>query len=169
MEKRLFKDKGGTKMIIGAQSFTVRDYTKDESGISASLKKLHDIGYRAIQVSAFGPIAPERLRELADENELKIVVTHTNPERILNDTEAVIREHKILGCSHVGIGMMPERYIGSLDGLNAFLSDFDRASRELHENGMKLQYHNHFFEYQKFDGALAIDIMAEKTSPVFLP
>ena len=152
-------------MIIGAQSFTVRDYTKDESGISASLKKLHDIGYRAIQVSAFGPIAPERLRELADENELKIVVTHTNPERILNDTEAVIREHKILGCSHVGIGMMPERYIGSLDGLNAFLSDIDRASRELHENGMKLQYHNHFFEYQKFDGALAIDIMAEKTSP----
>lgn len=74
MEKRLFKDKGGTKMIIGAQSFTVRDYTKDESGISASLKKLHDIGYRAIQVSAFGPIAPERLRELADENELKIEI-----------------------------------------------------------------------------------------------
>ena len=36
-------------MIIGAQSFTVRDYTKDESGISISLKKLHDIGDWAIQ------------------------------------------------------------------------------------------------------------------------
>lgn len=152
-------------MIIGAQGFTLRDYTKDEAGIAASLKKLHDIGYRALQVSAFGPIAPERLRELADENQLQIVVTHTNPDRIRNDTAAVIREHQILGCPYVGIGMMPEKYLGSLEGLYGFLNDFDRAARELHENGLKLQYHNHFFEYEKFDGAVAIDIMAEKTDP----
>lgn len=49
-------------MIIGAQGFTIRDFTKDEAGIAVSLKRLHDIGYRALQVSAFGPIAPERLR-----------------------------------------------------------------------------------------------------------
>ena len=56
-------------MIIGAQGFTIRDFTKNETGIAASLKRLHDIGYRALQVSAFGPIAPERLRALADESE----------------------------------------------------------------------------------------------------
>ena len=152
-------------MIIGAQGFTIRDFTKDEAGIAVSLKRLHDIGYRALQVSAFGPIAPERLRALADENEMKIVVTHTNPERIRSDTAAVIREHQILGCPYVGIGMMPEKYIGSLDGLNAFLADFDEAARMLHENGLKLQYHNHFCEYEKFDGKLAIDMMAAKTDP----
>lgn len=86
------------------------------------MKRLHDIGYRALQVSASALVAPERLRALADENEMKIVVTHTNPERIRSDTAAVIREHQILGCPYVGIGMMPEKYIGSLDGLNAFLA-----------------------------------------------
>ena len=112
-----------------------------------------------------GRLSPERLRALADENEMKIVVTHTNPERIRSDTAAVIREHQILGCPYVGIGMMPEKYIGSLDGLNAFLADFDEAARMLHENGLKLQYHNHFCEYEKFDGKLAIDMMAAKTDP----
>ena len=38
---------------------------------------------------------------------LKIVLTHTDPNRILNDTEAVIREHDVMGCDYIGIGMMP--------------------------------------------------------------
>lgn len=152
-------------MMIGVQGFTIRDYVKTEADIAASLKKLHDIGYRALQVSAFGPIDPARLRELADENELRIVVTHTDPERILRDTREVIREHKIFGCRHVGIGMMPERYMGSMEGLAAFLEEYDRAARELQQSGLKLQYHNHFFEYEKLDGKLVIDLMAERTDP----
>lgn len=152
-------------MIIGAQGFTIREYTKDEASIAASLKKLHDIGFSTLQVSAFGAIAPERLRELADENGLQIIVTHTNPDRILNETEAVIREHRIMGCRHVGIGMMPQRYLGSKEGLLAFLKDFDRPAKLLRENGMKLQYHNHYMEYERFDGEIGIDIMARMTDP----
>lgn len=152
-------------MLLGAQCFTIRDFLKDEAGIAQSMKKLHDMGYRAIQASGLGQIEPERLREICDENELKILVTHTNPDRILNDTAAVIREHRIYGCKYVGIGMMPERYIGSLSGLRQFLADFDRAARELHDNGMKLLYHNHFFEYQRFAGKAGIDIMAQETDP----
>lgn len=86
-------------MIIGAQGFTIRDFTKDEAGIAVSLKRLHDIGYRALQVSAFGPIAPERLRALADENEMKIVVTHTNPERIRSDTAGGYQRTSDFGLS----------------------------------------------------------------------
>ena len=69
-------------MKIGAQGFTIRDFVKTPADIEASLKKLHDIGYTSLQVSAFGEIEPTRLRAIADENELSIVVTHTNPDRI---------------------------------------------------------------------------------------
>ena len=50
------------------------------------------------------------MREICDENGLQIVLTHTDPNRILNDTEAVIREHDIMGCDYIGIGMMPQKY-----------------------------------------------------------
>ncbi len=152
-------------MKVGAQGFTVRAFAQDEAGIAETMRKIAAIGYRTLQVSAFAPIAPQRLRELADENGLEIVVTHTNPDRILNEPEAVAHEHEIFGCKHVGIGMMPQKYVGSREGVEQFLKDFDRASRVFHEHGQKLQYHNHCFEYQKFDGVPLIDIMAEETDP----
>ena len=152
-------------MIIGAQGYTIRDFAQTEAGIAASLKKLHDIGFTTFQVSAFGPISPCRLSELADENGLQIVITHTNPDRILNDTQAVIEEHRVLGCRNIGIGAMPQRYIGSKEGLLAFLQEFDRPARLMEEQGMKLQYHNHYFEYEKYDGELGIDMMARLTDP----
>ena len=152
-------------MRIGAQGFTIREFAQNEADLRVTAKKLKDIGFKSLQVSAFGPIAPEVIREICDENGLEILVTHTNPQRILEDTAGVIAEHKILGCKHVGIGMMPEQYRGSLAGMRAFLADYGKAADALFDAGMKLHYHNHGFEYEKYDGKCLIDWMAEETDP----
>lgn len=150
-------------MIIGAQGYTIRDFAKDEQGIRESLQKLKAIGYRALQVSAFGEIRPERLKEIAEESSLSIIVTHTNPSYIRDNTDAVIKAHKELDCKYIGIGSMPAEYRGSEEGLYKFLADFDTAARKIHDAGMKLQYHNHSFEYERFGEKTIFDIMAEKT------
>ena len=152
-------------MIIGAQGFTIRDFAQNEADLRVTAKKLHDIGFKTLQVSGFGPMDPHIIREICDENELQIIVTHTNPMLILEDTETVIENHKALGCKHVGIGAMPEKYRGSLEGMRAFLKDFSEAADKLHAAGMKLHYHNHGFEYEKFEGKCLIDWMAEETDP----
>lgn len=152
-------------MKIGTQGYTVRAYAQNESDLRQTAKKLRDIGFRALQVSAFGPIAPETVREICGENGLEIVVTHTDPARILADTPGVIRDHQALGCRHVGIGMMPEKYRGSLEGVREFLADYDEAARALAAAGMKLHYHNHAFEYGKEGDRCLIDIMREETDP----
>jgi sugar phosphate isomerase/epimerase len=154
-------------MLIGAQGYTIRQFAKEEAGIAQSLQKLREIGFHALQVSAFGEIDRARLRELADENGLSIIITHTPPDRILADAEAVIREHQILGCQHVGIGMMPARYRGSgIAGVRAFLADFDPAAKKLAAQGLKLHYHNHGFEFERHAGRTWLEIMAEETDPV---
>lgn len=151
-------------MIIGAQGYTIRDFCQNEAGVAASLKKLREIGFTTLQVSAFGEIDQQRLRALADENGLSIIVTHTNPDRIRNDTGAVIREHEILGCKHVGIGSMPGQYRGGgIDGVRAFLADFAPAAKALAAKGMKLHYHNHRFEFARHQGKTWLEVMAEET------
>ena len=152
-------------MIIGAQGYTIREFAQNEADLRVTAKKLHDIGFKTLQVSAFGDIDPHIIREICDENELQIIVTHTNPLLILENTEKVIENHKALGCKHVGIGAMPEKYRGSLEGMRAFLKDFAEAADKLHAAGMKLHYHNHGFEYEKFEGKCLIDWMAEETDP----
>ena len=97
-------------MTLGAQLFTLREYTQTEKDLDYSLGRVAEMGYKTVQISAIGPIAPEKVRELCDKHGLQIVLTHTNQDRILNDTETVIKEHDIMGCDYIGIGMMPRKY-----------------------------------------------------------
>ena len=135
-------------MFIGAQLYTIRQYIQTERDIIRSMKKIAEIGYKTVQISGIGQINPKRLREICDENDLKIVLTHTNPDRILYDTEKVIEEHKILGCDYIGIGSMPEKY-RTPDWISFFAEDFLEPAKKIAAAGKLFMYHNHNFEFAK--------------------
>ena len=151
-------------MIIGAQLYTVRTYIQNEKDIERTMKKIADIGYTTVQVSGIGKIEPQRLREICDENGLKIVITHTDPNRILNETEAVIKEHDILGCDHIGIGGMPERY-RTAEWIAMFGEDFKLPAQKIAAAGKRLMYHNHNFEFMKLNGKRMIEWLMEMFTP----
>ena len=92
-----------TDSLIAAQLFTLRDYLKTPDDIRASLARVREIGYTAVQVSALGPIAPDELQRVAAENGLEIVATHISYQRIVEEPQAVIDDHKLWNCRHVGI------------------------------------------------------------------
>ncbi|RKJ41141.1 sugar phosphate isomerase/epimerase [Acutalibacter sp. 1XD8-33] len=151
-------------MTLGAQLYTLREYTQTERDLDYSLARVADIGYETVQLSAIGPIPAEKVRALCDRHELRIVLTHTNPDRILNDTEAVIREHEVLGCDYIGIGMMPKKYC-SPEWLWHFREDFREPAKKIAAAGKLLMYHNHNVEFQKFGGKLVMDTLIESFAP----
>ena len=128
------------------------------------LKKISEIGYRSIQVSGIGKIEPEVLKEICDKLSLEIVITHTDPDRILYDTEAVIKEHDILGCNYIGIGSMPNRY-RTTEWVDHFAMDFKEPAKKLANAGKLLMYHNHDFEFEKFSGKRIMEIIMEDFTP----
>ena len=134
-------------MNLGAQLYTVRTYCQNERDFRESMRRIAQMGYSTVQISGVGPMKPEVLREICDESGLQIALTHTNPERILNDTENVIREHEILGCKYIGIGSMPERY-RSAAWIDRFALDFADPARKIADSGKLLMYHNHNFEWE---------------------
>lgn len=151
-------------MKLGAQLYTLRAYTQTEKDLDFSLGKVREMGYSTVQLSAIGPIPAPRVRELCDKHGLEIAVTHTDPNRILNDTEAVIREHEVMGCRYIGIGMMPEKY-RSPEWLDHFAEDFREPAQKIAAAGKRLVYHNHNFEFQRFGDKLVIDILTESFAP----
>ena len=62
-------------MQLGAQTYTIRAYTQSERDLARALKKVRAIGYQTIQLSAVGPIAPKRIKELCDDKGLAVVLT----------------------------------------------------------------------------------------------
>lgn len=154
-------------MIVGAQLYTLREKIETEQGVIDTFSRLREMGFTHMQVSGMkAPISPARLREIADENGLQIVLTHTDPNRIRTDTLGVIRDHEIMGCTHVGIGCRPSEYKETAEDYRRMIADFTPAAKLLHEHGMVLHYHNHAFEFQRMDGAkTGFDILTTETDP----
>ena len=151
-------------MLIGAQMYNVRMFAQREQDLELSLKKVADIGYTVVQISGIGNIPAGRVRSLCDRYGLKIALTHMNPDRILDDTDAIIKENEIMGCDYVGIGMMPERYRCEA-WLDRFPADFLPAARKIAAAGKLLMYHNHEFEFAKIYGKRVMEYLMESFSP----
>ena len=138
-------------MLLGAQTYTIRTYTQSAKDFARSMERLADMGYTAVQLSAIGDIPARDLRSICDDNGLKIALTHTNPDKILRDPEAVLRDHEIMDCPYIGIGAMPERY-RSAEWISCFAEDFTPAAELFAREGRRLMYHNHNFEWERLPG-----------------
>lgn len=136
-------------MKTGAQLFTLRAYTQNERDFARSMKRVAQIGYKTVQISAVGrDIRPERIREICDEEGLEIVLTHSDPNRILYDTDRLIAEHDIMGCKYIGLGAMPDKY-RTPEWLANFAEDYREPAKKIAAAGKLLMYHNHNFEFRK--------------------
>jgi len=150
---------------IGAQLYTVNAFLKTQEDIEKSLKRIAASGFKYVQFSGMGGHDVKWARDCADENGLEISVTHSNQEQIKNATEEIIKIHEIYGCKNIGIGSMPQEYIGTVEGIRAFIKDFTPAARIIRDAGMKLHYHNHAFEFANLSGESGFDILMNETDP----
>lgn len=149
---------------IAAQMYTVREFTKTPEGLAESLRKVKELGYEAVQLSGHGPIAPEELKNILDDVGIKVVATHIPYERLRDETDAVIAEHKLWGCDFVAIGGLPQEY-RNRDGYYRFAKEASEVAKKLKEGGLTFGYHNHSFELEKFDGRTALEILYEESDP----
>ncbi len=149
-------------MNIGAQLYTLRMYTQTELDLGRTLERVAKIGYRTVQLSALGPIAPRRVKALCDANNLEIVLTHSAEKRFLEDVGGLIEEHQLYGCRYVGLGSMAERY-RTAAWFDHFALDFEGPARKLKDAGLLFMYHNHAFEFSRLpDGRTFMDALLEQ-------
>ena len=150
------------KMELGAQTFTVRDYMQTTWDFREAMKRIAEIGYTCVQLSAVGNVPVQAQRDICDEFGLKIVLTHTNPDRMIADPEGVIRDHDILGCDYIGIGMMNPKYQRA-EWIDQFAKDFTTPAKKMRDAGKLLMYHNHNLEWTRLrDGRRIMDVLLEQ-------
>ncbi len=159
-------------MKLGAQLYTIRKFCATPEDFSESLKKVADIGYTTVQVSGTCAYEPEWLKEELDKNGLSCVLTHTKGAAMVADPVKVCRDHDIFGCRHIGLGAlsMAQKELGiTEDDYATFLKDFTPVAKAFYENGHKLFYHNHHFEFAKSEnGKLYLERLMEDFSPDLL-
>lgn len=150
---------------LAAQMYTLREYTQTPEAIDSTLARVKEIGYDAVQMSAWGPIDPKELRALTDKHGLEICATHVSYDAIVNHTQETIENHRIWGTQYVGLGSMPNEFRNTEDGIRAFAKAIRPAGEAIAKAGQHLIYHNHNFELARFDDKTGLDILMEETDP----
>lgn len=152
-------------MKIAAQLYTLREHLKTPEDIDKTLTKVKEIGYDAVQVSGMGPIDPQDLKTIADREDLTICATHIGFDRLKNELQTVINEHKLWECKYVGLGAMPEEYRKDKEGIMDFIEEISIIAKDIKENGLQFIYHNHNFEFLKLGNKTGMDFLLENTDP----
>lgn len=148
---------------IVAQLYTLRNFCKTEQDLSQTFKKVREIGYQAVQVSGIGPIADEKVKEFADRENMVIAATHVSFDAMKNNFRQVVEQHKLWDCKYVGLGGMPSQYRTSKEGFVSFAREMSEIAKRFKDEGLSFIYHNHKFEFEKFDGKVGLEILMDES------
>lgn len=153
---------------FGLQLFSVRDeLQKDFIG---TLEKLALIGYKNIELffhgddlkATIGNLEPAILKQELDRLELKAVSAHIAEEHLeVNNGEEIIGYSKLLGVQSLVIAIA---YFKNKEEVLAFSKRLNEFGKLLKTHNLQLYYHNHFHEFQEFDGEYVLDTILKNTN-----
>lgn len=152
---------------LAVQLYTLREFLKTSEDIAKSLKKVREIGYEAVQLSGMGPIEPEELKRIVDGEGLTVCATHVAWDRLNNETDKVIEEHKLWECDVIAIPSIPSTY-RTEEGYAQFAKEATELGKRLAEEGITLAYHNHSFEFERFGKETGLSILFKESDPKYL-
>lgn len=151
-------------MTIGAQLFTLREYTKNLDDFAETLKKVADIGYTTVQVSGTCAFSPDWLRDRLKETGLRCVLTHTPLDAMTADPQKVMADHTVFGCDHIGIGY----YDLKENSVESLIEKLRPVGDAFAAGGKQLMYHNHDGEFRKVDGIVLLEHLFQALTPAQL-
>lgn len=155
------------KPVMGIQLYTLRDFCQTAQDFDSTLEKLADWGVKDVQISAIGDIPASQQKAALEKNGIKVCVTHKSFEKMTNDLDSLILEHKIIGCDALGLGSAPESSRGTTDRVRDFIRKTEKIGKELKKSGMTFNYHNHDFEFKPLEDSRKsmMDLLLEETDP----
>ncbi len=146
---------------LGLQLWTIRDVFKTEEEVKFAFDELAKYGYTEIEPAGF-PIDPVRFAELARAAGLRIIATHYSWDEIMDNTDAAIELHKMLGAKYIGVGGRYRQYQNDPQGLVDKVND---VGPKLANAGFKFSYHNHSWEFVKVNGRTFYSYLSEGFDP----
>lgn len=150
---------------IALQLYTVREAAKKD--LPGTLKKVRDIGWEYVQWSGMPDLPAEEARKALDDAGLKAIAAHTSVESFEKDFDGAVKFWKTVGANDVAPGGMMDDCRDSLEAWKRGAKRLDAVGAKLRAAGMRLSYHNHNAEFEKYpeDPRCKLDVLYAETSP----
>ena len=147
------------KFNVGIQLYGVRNAMAED--FEGTLARVKEMGYDYVEFAGFFDKSADYIKSVLDKLGLKCVSCHANDTFFAENPEEKIAFLKTIGIKYSIIPWQPvEKLAGSPDW-EATKAKFTDIANLLHDNGLMLGYHNHDFEFRKFEGKYLHDYIFE--------
>jgi len=150
---------------VGLQTYTLREALGQD--FLGTLKMIKDVGYDYVELNErnYAERTPQQLKDALDEAGLPSPASHMGIDTIRNDLAGGIAAAKTLGMEYAFVP-----YIGederTLEDWRAHARTLDSAGKIMRDEGVKLGYHNHQFEFDDLGGGTtAMQVLMDNTDP----
>lgn len=142
---------------ISVQLYSLRE--ESQKDFVSVLKSVADIGYKGVEPhNLFGLSLPE-FKAILDDLGLQLSSSHF-PWASPNNLSEVIDTASFLGHDLVGCGYGPQSF-ETLDDIKQTADEINEMLPPLKKAGLQLFAHNHSWEFDRIDGRIKHDILAE--------
>lgn len=160
--------------IVGLQLYSLREeLPKDVRGVIA---KVAQAGYKEVEpfgystTAKFWGLDPKAFKTLLTDNGLKAPSAHYGMDKFIaennqDDLKSYIEAANILGSEYIVVPYLTDSVRKSLDDYKKLAAKLNEAAVICKAGGLKLAYHNHNFEFEKFGDTTGYDIFLKETDP----
>lgn len=142
---------------VALQLYTLRDSCKDATGLAATIKRVREIGYKAVQVSGIGSVPYAEVRSICDGEGVAICASHEPSAMIRENPQEAVARLNELGCKMTAYPFPRDVDFSNPSHVSALIADLAKAGGVMKAAGITLNYHNHAIEFIRVGGKTILE------------
>jgi sugar phosphate isomerase/epimerase len=158
-------DTGGASVAkpISIQLYTLREHTAtDMRGV---LERIAKIGYAGVEPAGLGGLSTNEFRKVVEDLGMQVSSTHVQGRVDGDDLDRIADEATAIGAPYMVVPHLPPDKFKEAESVQRLAARLSAAADAAESRGMKLGYHNHWFEFVQVDRRSAFDVFVEALDP----
>ncbi|HKJ85218.1 MAG TPA: sugar phosphate isomerase/epimerase [Spirochaetia bacterium] len=153
---------------IALELYTIRDSLTNELDFAKAMAKTRAAGYEAVELAGVSPDIPTTtVKKILDDYGIVCMATQVGLPQLTDGLAATIDDLATLECNHTALAAGPKE-MRSEEGYREIARQLTEVGKELAERDIKVAYHNHAFEFERYGDRTGFDIIYDESDPKYL-
>ena len=145
------------RIPVALQLYTVRQAC--EVNFVSTLKIIADIGYAGVELTGDGGLGAAALNTVLVDQGLKVAGCHVSLANLETDLNRALDMNEAVGNTRIVCPWIPPEKRETEEDYRTLARNLTKIGGDCRSRGFQLYYHHHDFEFKKFSGVYALDML----------
>ncbi len=142
-------------MKVGLQLYSIRDDM--EKDMDKTLGEVKAMGYDYVEFAGYFGKSADEVAALLKKHDLKCISVHQTYDLFLKEGQPAVDYLKTIGVKYCAIPWLGVDCHKGHEKCEKSYAEIQEVGELLKKNGIQMLYHNHDFEFEKFEGKYLLD------------